>query len=116
MSMAAGAASEVTRSNSIVVDDCRRPRTVDAPGSALLLRVWKTRNDFVVSTGAIVRVWIPFAVLTAVPDCTCSSTAADAGRAGRTTLATAHATSHRLMRTTARHWVLAATHTKSIES
>ena len=53
-------------------------------GRLLLLRAWKISTDLVMSIELIVMVWIPLVLLTAVPDCTNWSTAAEASRAGRT--------------------------------
>ena len=49
----------------------------------LLLRAWKIRTDLVMSTDVVkVIVWMPVALLIAVPDCTTWITAADACVAG----------------------------------
>ncbi len=66
-----GATPSVTRTNSIVVADAIRPRTVEPAGRLLSVAVWKIRKDLVVSIEEMVMAWTPLALLTAVPDWTC---------------------------------------------
>ena len=91
-----GGTLSVTRSNSIVVAVFRRPRTSVPPGRLLLLRAWKIRTDLVMSTEVVkVTVWMPVALLIAVPDCTTWITAADACVAGTPMSKTAQTASNR---------------------
>ena len=101
MSIASGAPSFVDRTNSIVVAEARRPRTVALTGRSPLLRVWKIRKDLVMSTDEIVTVCVPLAVLTTVPDCICCSAAARA-TCGTTRTATLTASSSLPMTATRR--------------
>ena len=66
-----GEVSVVARTNSTELEDVRRPRIIEPPGTPLLWRVLKMRNAFAGLTGVpSVAVFVPLPVLVSVPLCT----------------------------------------------